>query len=149
MEKLDILYDDKKREIYSYYKEYSDINCDNIFDVNDIITDSKIKSEELENELLEFYITVSMCEYMVENDLYDEYFFRTFVELLDCFNSGEFDNYYKDILIDKQSLTKDIESINDYLKKDEIKEKYYQDVSDIYNEEFEKFEDMVDEISSD
>ena len=146
MEKLDILYDEKKKEIYSYYLEYNNIDADNIFDVNDLIIDKKIKKEELEEEVLEFYITVSMCMYMVEHDLYDEYFFRTFLELLDCYKSGEFDNYFKDILADKQSIESDIESINDYLKKDEIKMKYYQDVSDIYNDEFHKFEDEVDKM---
>ena len=85
-----------------------------------------------------------MCAYMVEHDLYDEYFFKTYLELLDCYNSGEFDNLFKDILLDKQSIDNDIDSINDYLKKDEIKMKYYQDVSDIYNDEFHKFEDEVD-----
>ena len=134
MEKLDILYDDKKKEIYSYYLEYSNIDADNIFD----------KKEELDIEVLEFYITLSMCAYMVEHDLYDEYFFKTYLELLDCYNSGEFDNLFKDILLDKQSIDNDIDSINDYLKKDEIKMKYYQDVSDIYNDEFHKFEDEVD-----
>ena len=114
MEKLDILYDDKKKKIYSYYLEYSNIDADNIFDVNDLIIDQKIKKEELDIEVLEFYITLSMCAYM------------------------------EDILLDKQSIDNDIDSINDYLKKDEIKMKYYQDVSDIYNDEFHKFEDDVD-----
>ena len=144
MEKLDILYDDKKKKIYSYYLEYNNIDADNIFDVNDLIIDQKIKKEELDIEVLEFYITLSMCAYMVDHDLYDEYFFKTYLELLDCYNSEEFDNLFKDILLDKQSIDNDIDSINDYLKKDEIKMKYYQDVSDIYNDEFHKFEDEVD-----
>ena len=135
MNKLDILYEDKKKEVFSYYLVYDGINGENISDVNDTIIDKKIDKKELENDLLEFYITVSMCSYMVNNDLYDEYFFKTYVELLDDYNSGKFDNLFKDIISDKEILDNDIESLNEYLKKEEIKAKYYDDVSNIYNEE--------------
>ena len=135
MNKLDILYEDKKKEVFSYYLVYDGINGENISDINDTIIDKKIDKKELENDLLEFYITVSMCSYMVNNDLYDEYFFKTYVELLDDYNSGKFDNLFKDIISDKEILDNDIESLNEYLKKEEIKAKYYDDVSNIYNEE--------------
>ena len=135
MNKLDILYEDKKKEVFSYYLVYDGINGENISDINNTIIDKKIDKKELENDLLEFYITVSMCSYMVNNDLYDEYFFKTYVELLDDYNSGKFDNLFKDIISDKEILDNDIESLNEYLKKEEIKAKYYDDVSNIYNEE--------------
>ncbi len=146
MDKVNVLYEDKKKEIYSYYLGYSGINNENIIEINDSIIDKKIRKEELDNELLEFYITVSMCLFMVENDLYDEYFFKTYIELLDEYKSGKFDNYFKDIISDKQSLESDIDNISDYLKKEEIKAMYYDNVSDIYNSEFEKFENMVDKM---
>ncbi len=146
MDKVNVLYEDKKKEIYSYYLGYSGINNENIIEINDLIIDKKIRKEELDNELLEFYITVSMCLFMVENDLYDEYFFKTYIELLDEYRSGKFDNYFKDIISDKQNLESDIDNISDYLKKEEIKAMYYDNVSDIYNSEFEKFENMVDKM---
>ena len=141
MNKLDVLYEDKKKEVFSYYLVYDGINSENISDINDIIIDKKIDKKELENDLLEFYITVSMCSYMVSNDLYDEYFFKAYVELLDDYKSGKFDNLFKDIISDKEILDNDIESLNEYLKKEEIKAKYYDDVSNIYNEELNSLDD--------
>ena len=135
MNKLDVLYEDKKKEVFSYYLVYDGINSENISDINDIIIDKKINSNDLKNDLLEFYITLSMCLFMIENDLYDEYFFKSYVELLEDYNNGLFDNYFKDIINDKQLIEEDIEIINEYLKKEEIKAKYYDDVSNIYNEE--------------
>lgn len=144
MNRLNVLYEEKKKEIKGYYNEFGLVSVDNIQEVNDQIIDKKLKKEELENDLLEFYITVSMCLYMIENDLYDEYFFSTYVELLTEYKTGKYDNYFMDILADKELLESDIEDINDYLKKEEAMGKYYDDVSDIYNEEFEKFEHEVD-----
>ena len=144
MNRLNILYEEKKKEINGYYNEFGLVSVDNIQEVNDQIIDKRLKKEDLENDLLEFYITVSMCLYMIENDLYDEYFFNTYAELLTEYKTGKYDNYFMDILADKELLESDIEDINDYLKKEEAMGKYYDDVSDIYNEEFEKFEHEVD-----
>ena len=144
MNRLNVLYEEKKKEINGYYNEFGLVSVDNIQEVNDQIIDKKLKKEDLENDLLEFYITVSMCLYMIENDLYDEYFFSTYAELLAEYKTGKYDNYFMDILADKELLESDIEDINDYLKKEEAMGKYYDDVSDIYNEEFEKFEREVD-----
>lgn len=144
MNRLNVLYEEKKKEIKGYYNEFGLVSVDNIQEVNDQIIDKRLKKEDLENDLLEFYITVSMCLYMIENDLYDEYFFSTYAELLTEYKTGKYDNYFMDILADKELLESDIEDINDYLKKEEAMGKYYDDVSDIYNEEFEKFEHEVD-----
>ena len=144
MNKLTVLYKEKKNEIYNYYNEFDFIGIDNVQEVNDKIIDVKIKKEDLENDLMEFYITTSMCSYMIENDLYDEYFFTTYAELLNDYKNGTFDNYFMDILVDKEDLENDIDEINDYIRKDEAMSKYYDDVSNIYNEEFKKFEDEVD-----
>lgn len=144
--KLNVLYEDKKKEIQNYYKEYGLITVDNIVEVNDLIIDSKIKKEDLENDLIELYITIAMCLYMIEHDLYDEYFFNTYAELLHEYKHGSFDNMFMDILVDKENLESDIEEINEYLKKEVEMSKYYDNVSDIYNEEFEKFEEEVDKM---
>ncbi len=143
--KLDILYKDKKNEIYGYYKEVGLITVDSIQEVNDNIIDKKIKKEDLENDLMEFYITVSMCSFMIENDLYDEYFFTTYAELLNEYKNGTYDNMFMDILSDKADLESDIEEINEYIKKDEAIRKYYDDVSDIYNEDLEEIEKLIED----
>ncbi len=143
--KLDILYKDKKKEIYDYYKELGLITVDSIQEVNDNIIDKKIKKEDLENDLMEFYITVSMCSFMIENDLYDEYFFTTYAELLNEYKNGTYDNMFMDILADKADLESDIEEINEYIKKDEAIRKYYDDVSDIYNEDLEQIEKLIED----
>lgn len=143
--KLDILYKDKKKEIYDYYKELGLITVDSIQEVNDNIIDKKIKKEDLENDLMEFYITVSMCSFMIENDLYDEYFFTTYAELLNEYKNGTYDNMFMDILSDKADLESDIEEINEYIKKDEAIRKYYDDVSDIYNEDLEEIEKLIED----
>ena len=76
--KVNVLYKDKKKEIFDYYREVGLINVDSISEVNDSIIDKKVSKEDLENDLMEFYITVAMCSFMIENDLYDEYFFNTY-----------------------------------------------------------------------
>lgn len=145
MNKLEVLYKEKKNEVYSYYLEYSGIDSENIQSVNDKIVDKKLRKEDFDNELMEFYITISMCLFMIENDLYDEYFFNTYAELLNEYKSGKYDNYFMDILSDKELLESDIENINEYIRKDRAKSKYYDDVSDIYNNELEKIEESLEE----
>ena len=142
--KVNVLYKDKKKEIFDYYREVGLINVDSISEVNDSIIDKKVSKQDLENDLMEFYITVAMCSFMIENDLYDEYFFNTYAELLSEYKNGSYDNLFMDILSDKEAIESDIEEINEGIKKDEIMSKYYDDVSDIYNDEFEKFEHEVD-----
>ncbi len=66
-----------------------------------------------------------MCLYMVENGLYDEYYFETFNDIIKEFKNKDLDNI----------LTKDIDTIEDYLKKDEIKSAYYDTLSTLYDDE--------------
>ena len=83
MKKVSVLYKDRKKEIEKYYKKYKNIDMDNILDINDKIVDIHLKKEQFEHPLEEFYNIVSMCSYMIDNDLYDEYFFNTYEELLE------------------------------------------------------------------
>ena len=145
MSKLEVLYKDKKSEVYSYYLGYSGIDSENIIDVNDKIIDEKLKKEDFDNELLEFYITVSMCLFMIENDLYDEYFFNTYAELYNEYKDGKYDNLFMSIIEDKSNLESDIDSINEYIKKEAAMSKYYDDVSDIYNSEMESIEEKLED----
>ena len=145
MSKLEVLYKDKKSEVYSYYLGYSGIDSENIIDVNDKIIDEKLKKEDFDNELLEFYITVSMCLFMIENDLYDEYFFNTYAELYNEYKDGKYDNLFMSIIEDKSNLESDIDSINEYIKKEAAMSKYYDDVSDIYNSEIESIEEKLED----
>ena len=96
-------YSDIKNNIYNHYKHFDKIDIDNISDVNDHITDELGKSY-FENNIDEFFVTTAMCTYMIENDLYDEYFFNTFNELLEEYNNSknimniEIENEYYDKL---------------------------------------------------
>ncbi len=123
-------YSDLKKEIYGYYKHCGDINIDNIQEVNDHITDEHLSKSYFENTITEFYVTTSMCTYMIENDLYDEYFFDTFPELLDEFNnSSSIMNEIED------ELKSDIDNVSDYLKKEKTKEEYYNKLSEVYEQD--------------
>ena len=121
-------YSELKKQIYNYYKIFDKIDIDNIQDVNDHITSEDLNKSYFENTTYEFYITVAMCIYMIENDLYDNYFFEIFEELLDEYNA------LKNIINDEENeLKNDIEIVKDYLKKEKTKEEYYENLSEIYD----------------
>lgn len=126
-------YSDIKKEIYGYYEHIGSIDMDSIIDANDHIIDEHLDSSRFENSTEEFYITVAMCSYMINNDLYDEYFFESFKTLLDEFNSSN--AVLNDI---EEELKKDIDDISDYIKKDELNKEYYDNLSGVYNNQIEK-----------
>lgn len=117
-------YIDIKNKVYECYSKYKKIDVDNIQDINDSICE--INKGDFENEMLELYNTVAMCMYMIEHDLYDEYFFEAYSDILTELGNKEFDNV----------LSKDIDTINDYLKKDEIKSEYYDKLSTLYEDKY-------------
>lgn len=120
-----ITYSVRKQDIFNYYKHFDKIDVDNIQDVNDHIIDVDLGKDSFDNLDEEFYNTLSMCIYMIENDLYDEYFFELFKLLLDEYKIEENN--------DKDLIEKDIEIVKDYLKKDEIKSNYYDKLSEVYD----------------
>lgn len=124
-------YSELKKDIYSYYKHFDKIDIDNITDVNDHITDEDLSKSYFENTIDEFYVTTAMCTYMIEKDLYDEYFFDTFKELLEEYNNS------KNIMNieENDELKNDIENVSDYLKKENTKEEYYKTLSEVYENE--------------
>ena len=138
MSRVNILYSVRKKEIYDYYNQYKKIDMDSIQDVNDKIIDVHLKKENFDNPLEEFYNIVSMCSYMIDNDLYDEYFFNTYDEILEEYKSGDFDDDFLDINEDKKSIGEDIYKINEYLSNDNDKMNYYDSLSEIYSNEKEK-----------
>ena len=138
MSRVNILYSVRKKEIYDYYNQYKKIDMDSIQDVNDKIIDVHLKKENFDNPLEEFYNIVSMCSYMIDNDLYDEYFFNTYDEILEEYKSGDFDDDFLDINEDKKSIGEDIYKINEYLSNDNDKMNYYDSLSEIYSKEKEK-----------
>ena len=131
MKKLNITYSRRKNDIFHYYNHFDKIDVDNIEEVNDHIIDVDLKKEHFDDPLEEFYNIVSMCLFMVKNDLYDEYFFDTYKELLEDYSNGLFDEYD---IEDKETLDNDLNDINEYLKKDEIESSYYDSLSKIYDD---------------
>ena len=121
-------YSELKNNIYNYYKRLKKIDIDNISDVNDYITDKDLGKNYFENNIDEFFCTVAMCNYMIENNLYDEYFFNVFPELLE-----EYNNTKSIMNNEEEELNKDIDAIKDYLKKEEIEKEYYDKLSEIYD----------------
>lgn len=135
---INISYKDRKKQIYDFYNKYKDIDLDSITDVNDKIVDVCLKKENFENPLEEFYNITSMCSYMIEHDLYDNYFFDTYEEILEEYSEGKFDDYFLNINEDKKDLKEDINRINEYLAHDNDKMSYYDNLSEIYSEKEEK-----------
>lgn len=129
-------YSDIKNEIYGYYKHMGNIDIDNITDVNDHIIDEHLSAKRFEDSLEEFYITVSMCSYMVEHNLYDEYFFDAYSELIDEFNktSALLNNI-------EDELKQDIDVLNEHVKKDKMMSEYYDNLSNVYNNQFKNKKD--------
>lgn len=127
-------YEDRKKEIYHFYEHFDHIDVDNIDEVNDHIVDIDLKKEHFENPLEEFYNTISMCLYMIEHELYDEYFFDAYKEILEEYNDNKYDDYFMNES-DKELLDSDIEIVNDYLKKDEAKSKYYDTLTEVMDKE--------------
>lgn len=138
MNRVNILYKDRKDEINNYYKKYKDINIDNIMDINDKIVDVHLKKENFEHPLEEFYNIIAMCSYMIDNDLYDEYYFNTFEEILEEYNTNNYDDYFLDYNKDKEIVKEEINKINDYLSLDNDKMSYYDSLSEVYTKEANK-----------
>ncbi len=134
MNKLNVSYKQRKEEIYHFYSHFKKIDIDSIQDVNDHIVDVDLKKEHFENPLEEFYNTISMCLYMIEHELYDEYFFDAYKEILEEYNDNKYDDYFMNES-DKELLDSDIEIVNDYLKKDEAKSKYYDTLTEVMDKE--------------
>lgn len=126
-------YKDRKDEIYHFYSHFKNIDVDNIEEVNDHIVDVDLKKEHFENPLEEFYNTISMCLFMIENDVYDDYFFESYKELLEEYESGKYEDYFLDKDNDSKLLNEDILIVNEYLNKDKIKSNYYDKLSEIYD----------------
>lgn len=120
-------YSDIKKEIYGYYNHMGNIDNDNIIDVNDHIVGEHLGNNRFEEFLSELYITISMCTYMIEKDLYDEYFFESYKELIDEFNKSK--NMFNNL---ENEFQDDVSNIDEYIKKDEIKKQYYDELSNIY-----------------
>lgn len=125
-----IKYEDRKKDIYNYYSKLGKISNDNISDINDKIVDEYLTKDSFIDEIEELYNTVSMCLYMIENNLYDSYFFESVIDIINDYNSGNIGILQNDSVLDK-----DIDDIEDYLKKDEAKEDYYNKLSEIYDKE--------------
>ncbi len=140
MKKLDFLYSKRREEIFNFYENHKPVDVDNIDEINDHIVDDCFSEENFENPLEEFYITCAMCAYMAKNDLYDEYFFESFDELLEEYNEGKFDEYFFDVNADKPSLKSDIDEICEYILKDKDKADYYDALSSVYESEINKDE---------
>ena len=129
MNRPNVKYKIRKDEIYHFYSHFNKLDADTIEDANDHIIDVDLKKEHFDNPIEEFYNILSMCSYMANNDLYDEYFFETLNEIIEDYNKGIFDDY----IDDKELIDKDIEEIKEHLKKDEMEKSYYNNLSDIYN----------------
>lgn len=127
-------YIELKKDIYSFYKKYKNLDIDNIQDINDKIVDNDLGRNYLEDFIIEFYVIVSMCVFMIENNLYDEYFFKSYKEMLEEFNNSI--NMFN--LENEKLLRKDIDIIEEYLKKDQMKINYYDKLSEIYENKTKK-----------
>ena len=138
MNKVNVLYNKRKEEINNFYSKYKSIDTDNIQDINDKIVDIHLKKENFEHPLEEFYNILAMCSYMIDNDLYDEYYFNTFEEILEDYNEGKFDEYFLNINEDKKAISDEIHKINEYLSIDNDKMNYYDSLSEIYTKEANK-----------
>ena len=138
MSKVNVLYKVRKNEIIGFYNKYKNIDSESILDVNDKIVDVNLKKEHFDNPLEEFFNIVAMCSYMVDNDLYDEYFFDTFDEILEEYNEHKFDDDFLDFENDKKVLDEDISKINEYLSHENDKMNYYDSLSEIYTNEANK-----------
>ncbi len=138
MNKVNILYNKRKEEINGFYNKYKNIDIDNIQDVNDKIIDIHLKKENFEHPLEEFYNIIAMCSYMIDNELYDEYFFDTYEELLEEYEEGMFDDFFLDLKDDKNAINDEILKINEYLAHESDMMSYYDNLSDIYTKEANK-----------
>ena len=124
-----MLYSKRKEKIYGYYNKYKKINIDNIQEVNDTIIDRLLKQDDFNNDQEEFYNTLSMCKYMIDNNLFDECFFVDYTDLRE-----EYKNFIFTDEEDKKLLDSDMEDVNEYLRKDKKEKEYYDKLSEVYND---------------
>ena len=120
---MNYLYKDRKKEIYRFYENYKNLNSDSIQDANDYIVDVCLNKEDFMEDISELYIYTAMCSYMLEHDLYDEYFFKSFEELV---NEVQIIEY-------SEELENDINELKDYINKDTSYLKYYDLISNLIN----------------
>ena len=135
MSRVNVLYKVRKDEIYHFYSHFDKLDNDSITEANDHIVDVDLKREHFENELEEFFNTTAMCNYMIEHDLYDEYFFSAFDEILEDYEKLQDD--FLDNDSDKKLFETDVDNVKDYLIKEESNKEYYDNLSSIYERELE------------
>ena len=115
-------YSEIKKTVYAEYQKYGRVTIDNIEEVNDHLLDSDINEDNMEDKK-EFFIVTAMCAYMTENDVYDDYFFASYREL------------NKDYLSERDpEFVSDVAKINEYLRRDDIKEQFYENISKEIND---------------
>ena len=122
-------YSEIKKEIEGFYQKYGRVTIDNIEDTNDHILDDEIKTEQL-NDKTEFFTLVAMCAHMVEYNVYDEYIFGSYRELINDFLSER-----------EPDFVSDVGKINEYLRRDDIKAQFYDGLSDLINNKVAEYED--------
>lgn len=125
-----IKYTNRKEDIYKYYSKFDKIDNENISDVNDKIVDEYLTKDSFINEEEELYNTIAMCTYMIENNLYDDYFFSTSKDIIEDYEKGSICLLQNDSILDE-----DINNIKDYFNKDSAKEDYYNKLSELYDKE--------------
>ena len=125
-----IKYTNRKEDIYKYYSKFDKIDNENISDVNDKIVDEYLTKDSFINEEEELYNTIAMCTYMIENNLYDDYFFSTSKDIIEDYEKGSTCLLQNDSILDE-----DINNIKEYFNKDSAKEDYYNKLSELYDKE--------------
>ena len=120
----------RKEDIYKYYSKFDKIDNENISDVNDKIVDEYLTKDSFINEEEELYNTIAMCTYMIENNLYDDYFFSTSKDIIEDYEKGSICLLQNDSILDEY-----INNIKDYFNKDSAKEDYYNKLSELYDKE--------------
>jgi hypothetical protein len=125
-----VKYIDIKNKINKYYNSNKKIDIDNIGDINDKLVDDVLGLKSFEDPEEELFNTIAMCNYMIEHNLYDEYFFESAKDIIDDYQNGKVLSLTNDEILDK-----DIDIVKDYIEKDKYNEEYYNKLSDVYNNE--------------
>ena len=71
-----------------------------------------------------------MCAHMVEYNVYDEYIFGSYRELINDYISEK-----------EPEFVADVGKINEYLRRDDIKAQFYNGLSDLINNKVAEYED--------
>ena len=115
LKKMEWEYDDTVDYIYGAYRIQKPDN-NRIKLINDILCNEEMDGFFDKNPINEFETILAFCYNMIQYKVYDKFFFDKYLELVQSYKNGEYDNYLFDKEKDKKQIDEHIKIVEEYIR---------------------------------